>query len=123
MNKFRKPGFTHSVSGKVSVTFIGAIKLAHIAEMSEEEFESFLKKIENNRFFQLLKASGAVNLSEFPAARYASRRYAGYGLKLSGGDLPELADDKGGLVGLIQGIGREKFEACFLRDASMNDVG
>jgi hypothetical protein len=70
----------------------------------------------------LLKASGAVHLAEFPGARYVSRNYAGYGLKLSAGDLPELADGKGDLVGLIQGIGQEKFEACFLKDAVMSDV-
>ena len=66
--------------------------------------------------------SGAIALSEFPAARYAARRYAGYGLNLAAGDLPELADGKGDLVALIQGIGQEKFEACFLRDAAMSDI-
>ena len=98
------------------------MKLSQMAEMSEEDFERLLKKVEDNRFFQLLKASGAVNLAEFPNARYASRNYAGYGLKLSAGDLPELADGNGDLVGLIQGIGQEKFEACFLKDAVMNNV-
>ncbi len=122
MRKFHKPGLSHSVLGRASLAFIGAMKLAQMAEMSEDEFESILKKIENNRFFQLLKASGAVHLAEFPNARYASRLYAGYGLKLSSGDLPELADGKGDLVGLIKGIGQEKFEACFLKDAVMSDV-
>ncbi len=122
MKKFHKPGLGHSVSGRSSLAFIGAMKLAQMAEMSEDEFEILLKKIEDNRFFQLLKASGAVHLAEFPSARYASRLYAGYGLKLSSGDLPELADGKGDLVGLIQGIGQEKFEACFLKDAVMSDV-
>ncbi len=122
MRQFRKPGLAHSVSARASLTCIGAIKLARMAEMSEEEFESVIKKIEYNRFFQLLKVSGVVNLAEFPGTRYAARRFAGYGLKLSGGYLPELADGKGDLVALIQGIGQEKFEACFLRDASMGDA-
>ncbi|HAH32192.1 MAG TPA: hypothetical protein DCL44_07765 [Elusimicrobia bacterium] len=120
MKKFHKPSLGHSV--RASLAFIGAMKLAQMAEMSEEEFENLLKKIEDNRFFQLLKASGAVNLAEFPNARYAAKKYAGYGLKMSAGDLPELADGKGDLVGLIQGIGQEKFEACFLKDAVMSDV-
>ncbi|MBI4655933.1 MAG: hypothetical protein HY746_04195 [Elusimicrobia bacterium] len=122
MKKFHRPGLAHSVLGRASVAFIGAMKLAHMAEMSEEEFERLLKKIEENRFFQLLKDSGVVNLAEFPKARYAARRFAGYGLNLSAGDLPELVDGKSNLVALIQGIGQERFESCFLKDASMSDV-
>ncbi|MEK7721382.1 MAG: hypothetical protein AAB359_03225 [Elusimicrobiota bacterium] len=120
MNKFHKFGFSHSARTKASA--MGAMKLAQMAEMSEEEFEGFLKKIEDTRFFQLLKASGAVSLAEFPNARYAAKKYAGYGLQMSAGDLPELADGKGDLVGLIQGIGQEKFETCFLKDVVMSDV-
>ncbi|MCM2266709.1 MAG: hypothetical protein NDI60_02920 [Elusimicrobiales bacterium] len=111
-----------SSRAKVSAAVMGALKMAQMAEMPEEEFEKFLKGLESNRFFVLLKAAGAVNLAEFPAARYAARRYAGYGLKLSGGGLPELADGAGDLVALIQAVGQEKFEACFLRDAVMSDV-
>jgi hypothetical protein len=107
---------------KTSMALMGALKLAHMAEMPEEEFEKVLKELEGNRFFTLLKTCGALNLAEFPAARYAARRYAGYGLKLSGGDLPELADGTGDLVGLIQGIGQGIFEACFLKDAVLSDV-
>lgn len=107
---------------KTSAAVMGALKLAQLAEMPEEEFERLLKELEGNRFFGLLKASGAVTLAEFPAARYAARRYAGYGLRLSAGGLPELVDGSGDLVALIQGIGQEKFEACFLRDATMGDV-
>lgn len=111
-----------SARARTSTVLMGALKLAHMAEMPEEEFEKELKALEDNRFFKLLKAGGALNLTEFPSARYAARNYAGYGLKLSGGDLPELADGKGDLVGLIQGIGQEKFEVCFLKDAAMGDV-
>ncbi|OGR45089.1 MAG: hypothetical protein A2X35_10025 [Elusimicrobia bacterium GWA2_61_42] len=116
--------FKLNASGKTktSMALMGALKMAHMAEMPEEEFEKMLKELEGNRFFSLLKASGAINLAEFPSARYAARRYAGYGLKLSGGDLPELADGTGDLVGIMQGIGQEKFEACFLKDAVMTDV-
>jgi len=111
-----------SANTRTSASLIGALKLAHMAEMPEEEFEKELKALEGNRYFKLLKASGAVNMAEFPSARYAAKKYAGCSLKLSGGGLPELADGKGDLVGLIQGIGQEKFESCFLRDAAMSDV-
>lgn len=122
MGHVHKQRLTASASIRTSAALIGALKLAHMAEMSEDEFEKELANIERNRFFLLLKTSGAVNLAEFPAARYTVRRYAGYGLKLSCGDLPELADGTGDLVGLMQGIGQEKFEACFLKDAVMSDV-
>jgi hypothetical protein len=114
--------FTASTGARTSAALLGALKMAHMAGMSEEEFSKLLQEMEGGRVFQLLKASGAINLSEFPSARYAARQYAGYGLKLSGGDLPELADGNGDLVGLIQGVGQEKFEACFLKDAVMSDV-
>ena len=111
-----------SSSAKTSMALMGAIKMAQMAQMPEEEFEKLLKELESCRFFDLLKASGAINLSEFPSARYSARRYAGYGLKFSCGNLPELADGKGDLVGLMQKIGQGKFEACFLKDALMDDV-
>ncbi|MDP2866979.1 MAG: hypothetical protein Q8O90_12115, partial [Elusimicrobiota bacterium] len=107
---------------RTSTALMGALKMAQLAGMSEEEFEKYLKELEGGRVFQLLKTSGVINLAEFPAARYAARQYAGYGLKLSGGDLPELADGNGDLVALIQGVGQEKFEACFLKDAVMSDI-
>lgn len=111
-----------SSGARTSASLLGALKMGQMAAMSEEEFAKLLKEMEGGRVFQLLKTSGALTLSEFPAARYAARKYAGYGLKLSGGDLPELADGNGDLVGLMQGIGQEKFEACFLKDAAMSDI-
>ncbi len=114
--------FTASAGARTSASLLGALKMAQLAGMSEEEFEKYLKELEGGRVFQLLKTSGVINLSEFPAARYAARQYAGYGLKLSVGDLPELADGAGDLVALIQGVGQEKFEACFLKDAVMSDI-
>lgn len=114
--------FTASTGARTSTALMGALKMAQLAGMSEEEFEKYLKEMEGGRVFQLLKTSGVINLAEFPAARYAARQYAGYGLKLSGGDLPELADGKGDLVELIQSVGQEKFEACFLKDAVMSDI-
>lgn len=119
-----KHGFklTASAGARTSASLIGALKMAQMASMSEDEFERLLKEMEGGRVFQLLRQSGALTLSEFPAARYAARKYAGYGLNLAAGDLPELADGKGDLVALIQGIGQEKFEACFLRDAVMSDI-
>ena len=111
-----------STGARTSAALIGALKLAQLSSMSEEEFSKYLKELEGGRVFQLLKTSGAINLSEFPAARYAARKYAGLNLRQSAAGLPELADGTGDLVGLGQGIGQEKLEACFLKDAAMSDV-
>jgi RNA polymerase sigma-54 factor len=113
---------TASTGARTSAALLGALKMAHMAEMPEEEFEKLIKELEGGKVFDLLKTSGAINLSEFPAARYAARKYAGYGLNMAAADMPELADGSGDLVALIQGIGQEKFEACFLRDAAMSDI-
>ena len=113
---------TASTGARTSAALLGALKMAQTAEMPEEEFEKLIKELEGGRVFQLLKTSGAINLSEFPSARYAARKYAGYGLKTTAADMPELADGSGDLVALIQGVGQEKFEACFLKDAVMSDI-
>ncbi|HNT96946.1 MAG TPA: hypothetical protein PKK31_01610 [Elusimicrobiales bacterium] len=106
---------------RTSAALMGALKLAQLAGLSEDDFEKQLAALEGNRFFQLLKTSGALRVSEYPAARYAALHNAGRGMKLSAGELPELADGKGDLVALIQGIGQENFENYFLKDAAPGD--
>ena len=122
MNNNPRMRLTHGTAATAAAVIQGRLKMAWLMEMSEEDFEKQLKELESSRLFKLLKASGVVNLAEFPSARYAARNFAGYGLRLSAGDLPELTDGNGDLVGLIQRIGQEDFEACFLKDAEMNDA-
>ncbi len=111
-----------SAGARTSASLLGALKMAQMASMSEEEFSEIIRELEGGRAFELLKASGALTLSEFPSARYAARKYAGYGLRREAGGLPELSDGSGDLVGLIRGIGQENFERCFLKDAAMSDI-
>ena len=112
----------HNLRNKTSAAIMGGLKLAHMSEMPEEEFEELLKDIEKSKTFKLLKASGAIGVLEFSNARYSARNFAGYNLKLSSGSLPELADGKGDMVCLMQGIGQEKFEELFLKDVNLNDT-
>lgn len=114
--------FNAAAGARNAASVLGALKMANLASMSEEEFAEFLKGLEGGRVFQLLKAGGALAVSEFPSARYAARKYAGCHLKASAGDLPELADGAGDLVALVQRVGQENFERCFLRDAAMSDI-
>ena len=122
MDKNPRMRLTQGPAARTSAVIQGRLKLAGLMEMSEEDFEKQLKELENSRLFKLLKTSGVVNLAEFPSARYAARNFAGYGLRLSAGDLPELADGQGDLVRLMQRIGQEDFEACFLKDTGMTDA-
>ncbi len=120
----KNPGMrlTHGAAATASAIIQGRLKLAGLMEMSEEDFEKQLKELEVSRLFTLLKTSGVVNLAEFPSARYAARNFAGYGLRLSAGGLPELSDGQGDLVELMHRIGQDNFEACFLKDTGETDV-
>jgi len=111
----------HRTAARAVAAIQGRLKLANLMEMSETDFEKQLSELEKAPLFKLLKASGAVSLAEFPAARYAARNFAGYGLKLSGGSLPELVDGKGDLAELARRVGLENFEACFLREDGRTD--
>jgi Sigma-54, DNA binding domain len=113
---------SHNLKNKTSMAIMGGLKLAHMSEMPEEEFEELLKDIEKSKTFKLLKASGAIGVLEFSNARYSARNFAGYNVRLSSGNLPELADGKGDMVCLMQSIGQEKFEELFLRDSDLNDA-
>ncbi len=122
MNKIPRMRLTHGLAARASAVMQGRLKLAGLMEMSEGDFEKQLKELESSRLFKLLKTAGVVNLAEFPSARYAAKNFAGYGLRLSAGDLPDLADGGGDLVGLMQRIGQENFETCFLKDGERTDA-
>ena len=84
--------------------------------MSEDDFAAEQEALEQSRLFSLLKTAGVIHLSEFPRARFAAKQFAGYGMKLSSGSgLPELLDGESEIVRLIQSVGQEKFEKCFLK--------
>jgi len=99
----------------------GRMKLARLMEMPEADLEDLAKRIEASPLFARLSAAGVLALSEFPAARFAARRCAGYGLRISGGGLPELVDGNCDLVRLMQGMGQERFEEWFLGEKAFSD--
>lgn len=103
------------------------LKAAQLAAMTELDFKSEQEKLEQSPIFGILKAAGAVRLTEFPRARFAAKQFAGYGIKLSAGSgVSALLDGKGDIIELIQHIGQEKFEECFLKseasDVEASDV-
>jgi hypothetical protein len=99
----------------------GRMELARLMEMPEGELEDLARRLEADPLVERLTAAGVLTLYEFPAARFAARRFAGYGLRMSGSGLPELVDGNCDLVRLMQGIGQERFEKWFLGEASCSD--
>jgi len=100
----------------------GRMKLGGLFAMSEEEFEKLLASVEGSERFNLLKKTGVLSVTEFSKARFNARNFAGYGLRMEAGGLPELVDGKCDYARLIQGIGREKFEALFLKNETLSDA-
>jgi hypothetical protein len=99
----------------------GGIKLAQLMEMPESALEDLARRIEARPLFKELSSAGVLVAAEFSSARFAARRFAGYGLRLSGSGLPELVDGNCDLVRLMQGMGQERFEEWFLGEKAFSD--
>ncbi|MFA6093651.1 MAG: hypothetical protein WCU88_08850 [Elusimicrobiota bacterium] len=116
------PRLSLSASTRTAAVIQGRMKLARLMEMPESELEDLARRIESNPFFTRLSVAGILAPAEFPAARFAARRFAGFGLRTSGSGLPELTDGNCDLVRLMQGLGQERFEEWFLGDKSISDA-
>ena len=116
--------FSHrsKISSKTSSVLRGRMKLAGLFAMSEEEFEGLLASVEGSERFNLLRKTGVLSVAGFSKARFNARNFAGYGLRMEAGGLPELVDGKYNYARLIQGIGREKFETLFLKNETLSDA-
>jgi len=98
------------------------MKLGGLFAMSEEEFEKLLASVEGSERFHLLKKTGVLFVTEFSKARFNARNFAGYGLRIEAGGMPELVDGNCDYARLIQGIGRKKFETLFLKNETLSDT-
>ncbi len=106
---------------KISLSTAMRMEMARTLEMPEAQVEVQARAIEADPLFKRLAAAGVLAVSEFPAARFSARRFAGYGLRISGGGLPELVDGNCDLARLMQGIGEERFQEWFLGEKSFSD--
>lgn len=100
----------------------GQLKLAKLLEMSEEEFSSEIVALERDPVFERLRAAGAVSLEAFEGARFAGRRFGGWGLRTASDGLPDALDAGSAPVKLIERIGQERFQESFLGDAASTDA-
>ncbi len=107
---------------KMSMSTAMRMQMAHTLEMPEDQAEAQVRAIEADPLFKRLAATGVLAVSEFPAARFSARRFAGYGLMVSGSGLPELVDGNCDLARLMQDIGQDRFQEWFLGDKSFSDT-
>ncbi|MFA5139844.1 MAG: hypothetical protein WC728_11490 [Elusimicrobiota bacterium] len=98
------------------------MKMARLMEMPEREAEELARSIEASPLFKRMSSAGIILSAQFPSARIAARRFAGYGLRISAGDgLPELVDGNCDIVRLMRKVGQGLFEEWFLGDRSFSD--
>lgn len=98
------------------------LKLNHLLEMPERELADSVKELESNPLFARLRDAGAVIVDPYPSARFAARRNAGRELASPAVGLGDIMDGHGDLAGLIQRVGQERFEDCFLGDGGLSDA-
>ncbi|HXS99525.1 MAG TPA: hypothetical protein VN915_02520 [Elusimicrobiota bacterium] len=112
-------GFRTANSAKAGLH--GQMKLARLLEMSEKDFEKNVREVEASPLFARLVSAGALAVEPYSGARFASRRFGGWGLRTSSDGVPELIDGQGDVVALIKRVGQERFEELFLSDAALSD--
>ncbi len=100
----------------------GQLKLARLLEMSERDFEARIREVEANPLFARLLKVGAVRLEPYEHSGFAAKRFGGWDLKTSSEGLPDLLNGNGEMVQLIQRVGQERFEECFLKDDELSDA-
>ena len=109
-------------AARAAASLQGYLKLARLLEAPESELAEAVKRAEATPFFQRLLAERVVRVDPFPKARFAARRFGGWGLRTSSEGLSKLLDGRDELLELIRGIGQEEFEACFLNGEGLTDA-
>jgi hypothetical protein len=104
------------LAAKTAPRLYGRLKLARLLTLSEGDFEKDIRRIEADALFVRLKEFGVVSVAAYPRARFFERRLKGWELKRSSVGLGDLLGAQAGIVALIERVGRERFEECFVRD-------
>jgi hypothetical protein len=100
----------------------GQMKLARLLEMPERELEKKIRELEGGELFRRLMGLGVLTVAPYAQARFAARRAAGRELAASAEGLPELLDGRGDLAALIEKVGAERFQECFLGDEALSEA-
>lgn len=100
----------------------GFLKLARLLEAPESELADAVKRAEETPLFRRLLAERVLRVDPFPEARFAARRFGGWGLRTASEGLPELLDGRDELFELMRRVGQEAFEDCFLKGEGLTDA-
>lgn len=98
------------------------MKLARLLEMPEADFEKRVRELESEAFFRDLLATRVVSIAPYANTGFGARRFGGWGLSTASDGLAGVLDGQGELAQLLQRVGQERFEECFLRDEGMADL-
>ncbi|MEK7232438.1 MAG: hypothetical protein AAB268_01370 [Elusimicrobiota bacterium] len=96
------------------------IKLARLLELPEGDFAKQVRELEANVFFRSLMDARVISVQPYANAGFTARRFGGWELSTASDGVSAL-DGRGELAELLQRIGQERFEECFLREASFTD--
>ena len=110
--------FKTSASARPSVQ--AGIKLARLLELSEGDFAKRVREFEADAFFRRLLDAQVVSVQPYAGAGFAARRFGGWGLSTASDGVPAL-DGRGDLAKLLQRVGQERFEECFLGEGKLTD--
>ena len=96
------------------------IKLARLLELPEVDFAKRVRELEADVFFRRLLDAEVVSVRPYAHSSFAARRFPGWGLSTASDGVPVL-DGRGDLAHILQLVGQERFEECFLGEAALTD--
>lgn len=96
--------------------------MARLLELPERDFESRVRELEAESFFRNLLDARVISIQPYANAGFAARRFGGWGISTASDGLPEVLDGQGEMARLLQRVGQERFEECFLREEGMADT-
>ena len=96
------------------------IKLARLLELPEADFARRVRELEADALFRSLLDAQVVTVQPYAGAGFAARRFGGWGLSTASDGVPAL-DGRGDLAKLLQRVGQERFEECFLGEEKLSD--
>ena len=111
--------FKASTSGRPSVQ--AGIKLARLLELPEVDFAKSVRELEADAFFRRLLDAKVIFIQPYANASFAARRFGGWGLSTASDGVPAL-DGRDDLAHILQLVGQERFEECFLGEGKLTDT-
>jgi hypothetical protein len=111
--------FKASTSGRPGVQ--AGIKLARLLELPEADFAKSVRELEADALFRSLLDAKVIFIQPYANAGFAARGFGRWGLSTASDGVPAL-DGRGDLAHILQLVGQERFEECFLGEGTLTDA-